>query len=80
MFKILNLRKFFTDCFEILTQPCLRIRACFYVRDGTGRDGMGRDGMGWDGMGWDGTGWDRTGRDGIGRDGTGPQQRVAGYS
>jgi hypothetical protein len=31
LFKILNLRKFFTDCFEILTQRCIRIRACFYI-------------------------------------------------
>jgi hypothetical protein len=31
LFKILNLRKFFTNCFEILTQRCIRIRACFYV-------------------------------------------------
>jgi hypothetical protein len=31
LLKILNLRKFFTDCFEILTQHCIRIRACFYV-------------------------------------------------
>jgi hypothetical protein len=31
LFKILNLRKFFTDCFEILTQRCIRIHACFYV-------------------------------------------------
>jgi hypothetical protein len=31
LFKILNLLKFFTDCFEILTQRCIRIRACFYV-------------------------------------------------
>jgi hypothetical protein len=30
-FKILNPRKFFADCFEILTQRCIRIRACFYV-------------------------------------------------
>jgi hypothetical protein len=31
LFKVLNLRKFFTDCFEILIQRCIRIRACFYV-------------------------------------------------
>jgi hypothetical protein len=31
LFNILNLRKFFTDCFEILTQRCIRIRTCFYV-------------------------------------------------
>jgi Notch-like protein len=33
LFKILNLRKFFTDCFEILTQCCIRIRAflCTYI-------------------------------------------------
>jgi hypothetical protein len=48
-----------------VTQPCIRIRAYFYIRDGTGRDAMGRDG---------------NGRDGIGRDGAEPQQRVAGYS
>jgi hypothetical protein len=31
LFKLLNLRKFFTDCFEILIQRCIRTRACFYV-------------------------------------------------
>jgi hypothetical protein len=31
LFKILNLRNFFADCFEILTQRCIRIRACFYI-------------------------------------------------
>jgi hypothetical protein len=31
LFKILNLRKFFTDCFAILTQRCIRIRAFFYI-------------------------------------------------
>ena len=31
LFKILNLRKLFTDCFEILTQRRIRIRACFYI-------------------------------------------------
>jgi hypothetical protein len=31
LFKILYLRNFFTDCFEILTQPCIPIRACFYI-------------------------------------------------
>jgi hypothetical protein len=36
--KILNLRKFFTDCFEILTQRCIRIRVRFYIWDGTGWD------------------------------------------
>jgi hypothetical protein len=28
---MLYLRNFFTDCFEILTQPCIPIRACFYI-------------------------------------------------
>jgi hypothetical protein len=32
LFKGLNLRKFFTDCFAILTQRSIRIRACFYIR------------------------------------------------
>jgi hypothetical protein len=31
LFKILNLRKLFTDGFAILTQRCSRIRACFYI-------------------------------------------------
>jgi hypothetical protein len=31
LFKVLNLRKFFTDFFEILIQRCIRIRACFYI-------------------------------------------------
>jgi hypothetical protein len=31
LFKVLNLRKFFTNCFEILTQRCIRIRTCFYI-------------------------------------------------
>ena len=31
LFLISNLRKFFTDCFEILIQRCIRIRACFYI-------------------------------------------------
>jgi hypothetical protein len=31
LFKVLNLRKFFTDCFEILIQRCIRICACFYI-------------------------------------------------
>jgi hypothetical protein len=31
LFLILNLQKFFTDCFEILTQRCIRIRAFFYI-------------------------------------------------
>jgi hypothetical protein len=29
LFKILNIRKFFTDCFEILTQRYIRICPCF---------------------------------------------------
>jgi hypothetical protein len=31
LYKILNLRKFFTDCFEIFTQRCIRIHACLYI-------------------------------------------------
>jgi hypothetical protein len=33
LLKILNLSKFFTDCFEILTQRCIRLRAflCTYI-------------------------------------------------
>ena len=31
LFLISNLRKFFIDCFEILIQRCIRIRACFYI-------------------------------------------------
>jgi hypothetical protein len=31
LYRFLYLRKFFTDCFEILTQRCIRIRACFYI-------------------------------------------------
>jgi hypothetical protein len=31
IFLILNLRKFFTDCFEILTQRCIRIRECLLI-------------------------------------------------
>jgi hypothetical protein len=31
LFKVLTLRKFFTDCFAILTQRCIRIRTCFYI-------------------------------------------------
>jgi hypothetical protein len=29
--KHVHLRKFDTDCFEILTQRCTRIRACLYI-------------------------------------------------
>jgi hypothetical protein len=47
-----KLGKFFTDCFEILTQRCIQIRG----------------GTGCDGTGWDGTGLDETGRDGMGWD------------
>jgi hypothetical protein len=67
------LGNFFTDWFQILTHHCIRIRACFYIWNGTGRDGTGRDGMGRDVMGWDvtGTGWDATGRHVMGRDGMG---------
>jgi hypothetical protein len=31
LFIVLYLRNFFTDCFEILTQPCISIRASFYI-------------------------------------------------
>jgi hypothetical protein len=31
LFKALNLRKFFTDCFEILIQRCIRLRAFLYI-------------------------------------------------
>jgi hypothetical protein len=71
LFKIFNLRQFFTDRFELLAQPCIPIRAFLYIRDGTGQGGTGRDEIA-----RDGTRWYRTGRDGIrpdemGRDGTG---------
>jgi hypothetical protein len=31
LYRFLYLRKFFTDCFEILTQRCIRIRACSHI-------------------------------------------------
>jgi hypothetical protein len=31
LYRFLYLRKFFTDCIEILTQRCIRIRACFHI-------------------------------------------------
>jgi hypothetical protein len=62
-----------SDCFEIYTQRCIRIRACCYVRDAMAWNGMRWDRTGWDGagregVGCDGTGWDRKGWDGAGRD------------
>jgi hypothetical protein len=83
LFKIFNLRQFFTDRFELLAQPCIPIRAFFIYGTGlggTGRDEIARDGIGRGGKGYDGTRWDGTGRGATGRDGTEPRQRVAGNS
>jgi hypothetical protein len=63
-----NLGNFFTDWFQILTHRCIRIRTCFYIRDGMGWDGMGCHATG-TGMGWDGTERHVMGRDGMGRNG-----------
>jgi hypothetical protein len=59
-----NLGNFFTDRFQILTHRCIRIRACFYIWDGTGWGAMRRDVMRWDGMHW-GQGQDGMGRNGM---------------